>query len=301
MLPRKLSRMDILNLIPNLMSESYTFEPISKRYLPENVRPQTSPAKLSCWKTRWRDSKRGDTSPRVQSENYLQQGLETARINDLRGMLPPARGQLPWMGMSILQRASSGSWFSVPRTGFWKERSQLGRKVFGRTHPVNNQQRSILSDPSCFTWRQNPSRRSFPRWGGERSFRSDNGEVWKPSFKIVPGAVSWSETKEKWLRDKTIEIVDEEPGDPMEIAEEPEEIEVVMQPSKSLVSPKNVKSLSEVYKRLQIIKEAPSGVVRRPKRGKDIDYRICYNLYSMGQPYRKTNPGAPLYRIVVFR
>lgn len=121
------------------------------------------------------------------------------------------------------------------------------------------------------------------------SSNSDD-EVFQSSFKVLPGASSWSELKTKWREEKTITIDDEE-------IEECNKVQVVGQLRSPLIDSKNVNNLEEAFSRLRIIKSAPEKTVRRKKSR----YKISYNVYSNTQTYRKGNPGPPLYRVAVIR
>ncbi|XP_076241805.1 tRNA splicing endonuclease subunit 54 [Calliopsis andreniformis] len=115
-------------------------------------------------------------------------------------------------------------------------------------------------------------------------------EVFQSSFKVLPGASSWSELKTKWRDEKTITIDDEE-------VEDCNEVQVVGQLRSPLIGSKNINNLEEAFSKLRIIKSAPEKTVRRKKSR----YKISYNVYSNTQNYRKANPGPPLYRVIVIR
>ncbi|XP_033196976.1 tRNA splicing endonuclease subunit 54 isoform X2 [Bombus vancouverensis nearcticus] len=119
-----------------------------------------------------------------------------------------------------------------------------------------------------------------------------NDEVYQCSFKILPGASSWSELKTKWREVKTITIDDEDTG-----IEDCNEVQVVGQLRTPLVGSKNANSLEEVFSKLKIIKSASEKIVRRKKN----KYKISYNVYSNTQNYRKADPGLPFYRVVVIK
>ncbi|XP_076754441.1 tRNA splicing endonuclease subunit 54 [Xylocopa sonorina] len=138
---------------------------------------------------------------------------------------------------------------------------------------------------------------SQPRyWNRHKNmYASRKDEVYRSSFKILPGASSWSELKSKWREEKTITIDDEDTR--KDTIEDCNEVQVVGQSRSSLVGPKNANSLEEVFNKLQIIKSAPEKIARRKKS----KYKISYNVYSNTQAYKKANPGLPFYRIVVIR
>lgn len=121
-----------------------------------------------------------------------------------------------------------------------------------------------------------------------------NEIVNRPSFTTRSGVSSWTELKKKWYEEKTITIDDEECKN---VNENGEEVQVVEQLVNPLVGPRYATSLSEVYSKLAIIKSAPEKTVRRKKSR----YKISYNVYSCSHHYRKTNPGQPLYSVVVIR
>ncbi|CAK9815526.1 tRNA-splicing endonuclease subunit Sen54 [Anthophora quadrimaculata] len=142
-----------------------------------------------------------------------------------------------------------------------------------------------------------PRQRYWPR-NNHRSINilpNSNDEVYQSSFKVLPGASSWTELKAKWREEKTITIDDEDTE--KEEIEDSNEIQVVRQLRSPLIGPKNANSLEEVFSKLKIIKSAPEKVVRRRKN----KYKISYNIYSNTQNYRKANPGLPFYRVVVVR
>lgn len=128
----------------------------------------------------------------------------------------------------------------------------------------------------------------------EDARRSSAEIVNRPSFTTRPGVSSWTELKKKWCEEKTITIDDE---DNKSINESGEEVQVVEQLINPLVGPRYATSLAEVYSKLAIIKSAPEKTVRKKKSR----YKISYNVYSCSHHYRKSNPGQPLYSVVVIR
>lgn len=143
---------------------------------------------------------------------------------------------------------------------------------------------------------QEPRQRYGPR-NRRRNTNIPNrrADVCQSTFKVLPGASSWSELKSKWREEKTIVIDDEDTG--KDKIEECSEVQVVRQLRSPLVGPKNANSLEEVFSKLKIIKSAPEKIVRRKKS----KYKISYNVYSNTQNYRKANPGLPFYRVVIIR
>ncbi|XP_054001727.1 uncharacterized protein LOC128888698 [Hylaeus anthracinus] len=142
-----------------------------------------------------------------------------------------------------------------------------------------------------------PRQRYYPRnqYRNSNTLSNYNDEVYQPSFKILPGASSWSELKSKWREEKTITIDDEDTQ--KDGNEDCDEVQVVGKLQSPLIGPKNASNLEEIFSKLKIIKSAPEKTVRRKKSR----YKISYNVYSNTQNYRKANPGPPLYRVVVIR
>ncbi|XP_015589046.1 uncharacterized protein LOC107264853 [Cephus cinctus] len=129
---------------------------------------------------------------------------------------------------------------------------------------------------------------------GHHHFGDDKDNNNQPSFIKLPGASSWTELKKKWIDEKTIIIDDEEHSetqDDMDCSE----VQVINETTKPLVTPKNVNSIPEVYEKLQIIKSASEKSIRRRR----CDYKISYNVYSSTQPFKKSCPGVPIFRVVV--
>lgn len=124
--------------------------------------------------------------------------------------------------------------------------------------------------------------------------RSEKNE-YQSSFKVLPNVTSWKELKKKWFDEKTITIDDEDctNNENSEITE----IEIVKEHISPLIGSNNVSSLTEIYNKLRIIKDAPEKIVRRKRS----ELKISYNVYSNTQHYKKGNPGEPLYRLVVIR
>ena len=148
--------------------------------------------------------------------------------------------------------------------------------------------RNVFSAPRQRYWPRNYQRSSH-------MVAKYNNEVYQSSFKVLPGASSWSELKTKWREEKTITIDDEDIE--KDKTEDGNEVQIVEQIRSPLIGPKNGNSLEEVFNKLKIIKSAPEKTVRRKKN----KYKISYNVYSSTQNYRKANPGFPIYRIVVVR
>lgn len=118
----------------------------------------------------------------------------------------------------------------------------------------------------------------------------------RSSFTTRLGASSWAELKKRWSEEKTITIDDEDCKNKNKDDEECHEVQVVKLIN-PLIGPRNVFSLAEIFNKLAIIKPAPERIVRRKKNR----HKISYNVYSCTHHYRKTNPGQPLYSLVVIR
>ncbi|KAL7289108.1 hypothetical protein TKK_0017056 [Trichogramma kaykai] len=118
-----------------------------------------------------------------------------------------------------------------------------------------------------------------------------------PSFTKRSGCNSWSELKSRWQEESTITIEDEEPVTKMTGASSPgaNDIQVIEEAVKPLVPPTGTYSLSEAYERLRIIKSTGDRTVRSRK----IDYSLSYEIYPISGTYRKSAPGAPLFRLLI--
>ncbi|EFN83046.1 uncharacterized protein LOC105184527 [Harpegnathos saltator] len=186
--------------------------------------------------------------------------------------------------------------FAMPFTGLYRTRcpeNQYSRQAVYRNFP--SQQRTF-----CQRRPENASTmQSNAHFIGKRRCenvkKNNNREITnRPSFTIHPGVSSWAELKQKWCEEKTITIDDE---DCKSRNESGEEVQVVEQFVKPLVGPRHATSLAEVCNKLAIIKSAPEKTFRRKKS----KYKISYNVYSCSHHYKKSNPGQPLYSVVVIR
>ncbi|CAB0042599.1 unnamed protein product [Trichogramma brassicae] len=120
-----------------------------------------------------------------------------------------------------------------------------------------------------------------------------------PSFTKRSGCNSWPELKSRWQEESTITIEDEEPVTKMTGASSPgaNDIQVIEEAVKPLVPPTGIYSLSEAYERLRIIKSTGDRTVRSRK----IDYSLSYEIYPISGTYRKSAPGAPLFRLLIIK
>ena len=75
------------------------------------------------------------------------------------------------------------------------------------------------------------------------------------------------------------------------------EIERVEQEIKPLIDIKQNTRLSEVSDKLKLIKKS----TEKSQRHKEWDYNISFNVYSGGLHYKKANPGTPVCRLLIIR
>ncbi|XP_046741148.1 uncharacterized protein LOC124408330 [Diprion similis] len=376
--PRKMSRMEMLNLFPNVMSEASLLQPIPRKYLPCNVRPQLSSVQRQAQyyarsKSRNDDSHEDNynTSPEGRSRlasdtpgplscrNTISRN-ESTQVN-FNGISVNCRNEVSWQGLTFSKESyesrtmyqrfynQGAPWRSLPNYTVFREPEHVsvhlrtytdiaiaqhisGRSPFlrrGFSHRQNiwsnmsyyhagqnflNLTPRILCDRvstyNGFSHFGNPVTQrptytpkrgcDISRYSNRKYYSNRAAEIGRPSFKVVPGASSWAETKAKWLEEKTITIDDEDCVNKNSSGDE-SEVEVVAQLVKPLVGPQNMTSLAKVYQSLQIIKNIANRNTVRPRKLEKVNYKISYNLYSTGQHYKKANPGTPMYRVVVFR
>ncbi|XP_046616468.1 uncharacterized protein LOC124303384 [Neodiprion virginianus] len=377
--PQKMSRMEMLNLFPNVMCEASLLKPIPRKYLPCNVRPQLSAVRRRSKYYVRSKSKNDDshennynTLPEVRSRlandmpgsiscsNTISRN-ESAQVN-FNGISVNCRNEVSWQGLSfskelyesrmMYQRCYNQGAYSrsLPNYAVFREPEHVsvhlrtytdiaiaqyisGRSPFlrrGFSHRQNiwsnmsyshagqnflNLTPRILCDRvsayNGFSHFGNsvPQRPTYShkrgcdvfRYSSRKHYPNRAAEMGRPSFKIVPGALSWAETKAKWLEEKTITIDDEECVNNKDSSSDESEVKVVAQLVKPLVGPQNTTSLTRVYQSLQIIKNITNSNAVRPRKLEHVNYKISYNLYSTGQHYKKASPGTPMYRVVVFR
>lgn len=282
-IPRKMSRMEMLNLFPNVVSQAFVPKQISKRYLPDHICPQIVSNQYMRRK--------------VFDQEKLQNG-NMCDILDSDLSLQRTKDAVCPMRMDGHSDHNSCTDLLLPRLG------QRPRNAPGT-------QRKFRND---FCGLQNPQKISLFRRGGlcrlqknrmhesDRHLRQKSTEISESSFKVVPGASSWAETKAKWIDEQTITIDDEDGLIREDSMVDENEVKVLTLPGNPLVATQNVTSFAQVYQHLQIIKEATSKDMKGPRRHERAAYyNLSYNLHSTVQRFKKANPGTPMNRIAVLR
>ncbi|XP_011871903.1 PREDICTED: uncharacterized protein LOC105564262 isoform X2 [Vollenhovia emeryi] len=356
-LPQCMTRMEMLNLLPNIAFQSEISEKISRRYIPHNIRPQRSTYQYN--RTMILNMQENDKQARQNCKDSRTNGRH--RASHSRSPLAVNNRSALFQSQRPLLRTPSRSFYPVDQMhgtninlpyayrfpfNYLPDiylQNRVTQNVFHNlfvafgNHGNAVQQRSLTIQMNNFTmpilegyrtrhfftenqlrhgfyqnvsWQQRFCQRRMlenaPVHGNVHSVarrRHDDGNslvgheiVNRPSFTTRLGANSWTELKRRWSEEKTITIDDEDYKNKSESEEDCTEVQVVklLNP---LVSPRNVSSMTEIFSRLAIIKSAPERIVRRKKS----KYKISYNVYSCTHHYRKTNPGQPLYSLVVMR
>lgn len=362
-LPHPVTRMDILNTLPNIALQTDITEKISKRYIPHNVQPRKtvyefSRARISRMQENDRRMRQNSREIRSNSRQNASNFSSPVAVNN-RGnnslqsprSHPPLYDSLQAFYQMHGTNMGSPYAYRFPYNSYGSDfymHNRITQNVFhnlfvafGNHGNVVQQSRSLTiqmnnfampfiagyrarhfyaenqhfrSNPyQNFLWQQRfcqrrPMENAITHWPGQnflarrqydasRHHRVCNREVVnRSSFTTRPGVTSWTELKRKWSEEKTITIDDEDYQSKNQDADECDEVQVVKLVN-PLVGPRDISSLAEVFSKLAIIKSAPEKLVRR-KRSK---YKISYNVYSCTQHYRKSNPGEPLYSLVVIR
>lgn len=355
-LPRCMTRMEMLNLLPNIASQSEINENISRRYIPHNIRPQKSIYQYN--RTMILNMQENDKRARQNCKNNRTNGRQNAFHS--RSPLAVNNRSALFQNQRPLLRTPSRSFYPVDQMhgtniglpyayrfsfnylpDFYLQ-NRVTQNVFHNlfvafgNHGNAVQQRSLTIQTDNFTmpimegyrtrhffaenlrhgfyqnvlWQQRSCQRrtmeNASMHGSMHSVarrRHDDANslvgheiINRPSFTTRLGASSWVELKRRWSEEKTITIDDEDYKNKSESEEDCTEIQVVklLNP---LIGPRNISSMTEIFSKLAIIKSAPERIVRRKKS----KYKISYNVYSCTHHYRKTNPGQPLYSLVVIR
>ncbi|XP_078050913.1 tRNA splicing endonuclease subunit 54 [Augochlora pura] len=298
--PQPMSRMQLLDLIPNIACQQNVVVKISRAYIPHSVKPQNNvyqytSAKLRNLQQTDRNLRQSSTNP--STSNNVRRNMHVATLNHnvatnvhnvfMHDLFSMVRGHSYysqnsfWQNRStIFQNIFNGNQMFMPRRMYHE------RVVANMSYHYSVAKNISLPAPRQRYWLHNRYRNT-----NNHSYQKD--EVNQASFKVLPGASSWSELKNKWREEKTITIDDEDTHKD----EEHDDIQVVGRLRNPLCGPKSASTLEEVFSKLKIIKSMPEKSVRRKKNR----YKISYNIYSNTQNYRKANPGPPLYRIVVIK
>lgn len=358
--PIPMSRMEMLNCLPNIANQIFITENIPRRYIPHGVRAKSTyrydTRKLRRMEERDRplrgnvrrtpNGSSGENNTNMSSNNsnaivpYSQQQsrLSGAVVNSgcnysENSMRPFQQNYHEFSRYSIFMNAPLGGFFmqqfgGMSRGGWlnaqnrWSHYMNFGRSPamlahsmrnfftqnnfgqnfihnqFSSNQQFQNRAHRYSADRSRLGSRSGQSRDASSSRTSRSPSRNSPEEhcedFYKTSFVKLPGTLSWADLKQKWRDAKTITLVDDENG---RHDEGPNEIEIVDQTIKPLINPKNYRNLNEVYERLRIIKPAAEKMVRRRKS----DLKISYNVYSSTQHYRKSNPGLPMFHLVVTR
>ncbi|XP_020291364.1 uncharacterized protein LOC109858478 isoform X2 [Pseudomyrmex gracilis] len=345
-LPRSMTRMEMLNLLPNIAFKSDITGKILKRYIPHNIKPQKTIYHYS--RTKIKHMQEVDQQVRRNCKNIrnnARQNVSQYRnpINNRSDPFPNQQLSLynPSRQLFPVNQVQSTS-FDLPylyrfpfnygtnicvqdnifiafgnQVNALQQSRRLTIQMNNFTTPImerfpsrmrhffaENQFRHIFYQN--FLWQQRFFQRRMmenipgnthllPRgqWTNfNRNSQASQEIVNRPSFITCPGTNSWTELKKRWSEEKTITIDDE---DHTIGNEECNEVQIVKR-SDPLVSSRSASSLTEIFNKLAIIKSAPERTVRRKKN----KYKISYNVYSCAH-YKKSNPGQPLYSLVIIR
>lgn len=355
-LPHCMTRMEMLNLLPNIAFQSEISEKISRRYIPHNIRPQRSiyqynqtmilnmqendkRTRQNCKdRTNGRQNASHSRSPlAVNNRSGLFQNQRSLLRSPSRSFYPvdqmhgtnislpyPYRFPFNYLPDVYLQNRVTQNVFQNLFVAFGNHGNAVQQRSL--TIQMNNFMMPVMEGyRTRHFFQENPLRQGFyqnvlwqQRFCQRRTMEnaSTHGNVHsvarrrhddtnslvgheivnRPSFTTRLGASSWTELKRKWSEEKTITIDDEDYKNKSESEEDCTEVQVVKFVN-PLIGPRNVSSITEIFSRLAIIKSAPERSVRRKKS----KYKISYNVYSCTHHYKKTNPGQPLYSLVVIR
>lgn len=350
-IPRKMSRMEMLNCLPNIASKDCITQIISRAYIPHSIKPIKSVyeydrARLQLMQETNKNLHINSNTSTRQSENsnshynsrntivpysrsrpplnsprdnnwrnynrHSQNGhpsiqhtslnSQTIRGTHLNNFYQHKVVQNYYMG-SNRQNYVSNRWSSfqvnvfknIAMAGYAIRTSlmQTGMNMF--QHMINsNSYQQRRPDTRRYDSLENSNNRRSHSGHMRNHFNNNNNnnynDVYESSF-VKMTADSWSELKKKWKESKTITIEDED--DKMDCSE----VEVVNQTVQPLVGAKNAGSLAEIYEKLRIIKPAQEKIMRK-KKG---DYKISYKVYSNTKHYKKSDPGTPMFHLIITR
>ncbi|XP_047363489.1 uncharacterized protein LOC124954496 [Vespa velutina] len=262
-----LTRIEMLELLPNIASESVITQQISRNYIPHTIKLHKD---IYQYETkRLRSLSEIDNKMRLK---YSKQNLrEKPHSSSTSSQLPNNR--IPFYHQV-----------------YWHNRGPIIQESLHH----NNSHAFMFGNSGHFRPFRNTIQQNRSINASLGNVRSEKNE-YQSSFKVLPNVTSWKELKKKWYDEKTITI-DDEDGTNNENTEGTE-IEIVKEHIPPLIGSNNVSSFTEIYNKLRIIKNASEKIVRRKRS----ELKISYNVYSNTQHYRKANPGEPLYRLVVIR
>ncbi|KAK0167775.1 hypothetical protein PV327_001639 [Microctonus hyperodae] len=347
-IPRVMTRMEMLNYIPNIASKNCITQIISRGYIPHGIKPHKSIYKYDlAGISRIRECNRnihvptnastsGDNNSlvpyqsfsRSQNSSFIQNNM--SQYDHQRGRnLRCGRGrslhnfsgifdnhQRHHRGsvlnnyfqnhiMGYQNHFVSNSWSSFQmnvfrniamvgfamRSSVMQNNMNFHQMMYTAQHNYQGQEFRRHDSSSGYSQRFSSNKRANEcEKSGNKSMKMNDDTHYQASFVKMP-AESWSELKRKWKESKTITIEDED--DKMDCSE----VEVVQRNISPLVNAKNVGNISEIFERLRIIKPAQPKTVRRKKR----EYKISYKVYSNIQRYKKSDPGTPMFHLVVTR
>ncbi|XP_036143662.1 uncharacterized protein LOC105829270 isoform X2 [Monomorium pharaonis] len=320
-LPRCMTRMEMLNLLPNIALQSEVNEKISRRYIPYNIRPQKSIYQYN--RTMILNMQENDKRARQDCQNSRTNARQNASLS--RSSLAVNNRSTLFQNQRPLLRSPSRPFYANRVT------QNIFQNLFVAFGNGNAVQRSLTIQMNNFmmpsiegyrtrnffienslrhgfyqnvSWQQRFCQRRMienaPIHGNTQSVsrrRYDDANsheiINRPSFTTRLGTSSWMELKRRWSEEKTITIDDEDKNMNEEDCTEVQVVKLF----NPLIGPRNASSLPEIFSKLAIIKSAPERIVRKKKS----KYKISYNVYSCTHHYRKANPGQPLYSLVVIR
>lgn len=349
-----LSKMELLNLIPNISSQAVIKVNVDEKYIPPNI----TPMQKSYSYDRWKLLKMPETDKNLMNRNQRQPYYNQNNFSSRRGLLgdspssyqmssnnysnsPSFVHQQPYssrFGHPQFRLSRGNNWnyppsppiqgrvpgFFARPTGFFNFQTPAFlrqqaiynniRNFVSNFFKINRAERNPtaieLNDLSNSQWTQQRDSilyRDNYNAARNRDYQPSNQYSWrrvdqqqespkpgKPSFAKNPSACNWAELKLLWREEKTITIDDDQL---MEQSDYPDsdDIEVVEHLIKPLINVKNF-TFGDIYEKLRIIKHAPEKTVRRKKD----DYKISYSIYNTNQqPFKKANPGPPMFRMAV--
>lgn len=361
-LPQCMTRMEMLNMFPNINFQSDITEKIPRRYIPHNIKPQSNiyqynRTKILRMQENDKRARQNCKDTRIntrQNTSHLRSPVAVNNRNTLfhnqhsrSPLCGPSRPFYPMdqihgtnIGLSyayrfpfnyspavyvqnrITQNVFHNLFVAFENSGNAVQQSrsltiQMNNFAMPIAHMEGYRMRHLFAENQFrhsfyqnLLWQQRFCQRRMlentsmhnnahpvarPYDDANKSNQIGHEVVNRPSFTTRLGASSWTELKKKWSEEKTITI-DDEDNKNNKCDEECNEVQVVKLIN-PLIGPRNVSSLAEIFSKLAIIKSAPERTVRR-KRNK---HKISYNVYSCTHHYRKTNPGQPLYSLVIIR
>ncbi|XP_066581788.1 uncharacterized protein Tsen54 isoform X2 [Prorops nasuta] len=326
-LPRPMTRMEMLNMFPNLADHSIISTKISTDYIPHNIKPQRNVYNYDRQKLQ--ELAENDSEIRAnQKKSKISINNEADTASQHNALVPFQNRSFSFSDYSALQRSNClrnanqmMDRFSFIQNQSFHNRNPFQNMIFnffiGRnrwpSHMVNLLNASFFSNLMMRNFffqnqiyhNQNNFR---PYNNNHRSRRNNVDLVNENCLDIIEsqprqstnyinastlGASSWAEWKEKLREEKTIVIDDDEQYKDVKN----NEVEVVKHITGPLITKNNVNNLKDVYERLNIIKPEPEKTFRRNK-GK---YKISFNVFPCNRPFKKSNPGDPMFRLIVIR